>query len=248
MSFVGTGFKASNSKLQPPNQKSFLSLESQTNWPDLASKLFPEVEVINKYFILFWMTIHQPGHISLKLKPQITICPMHSPAKTWPPSNQLNSINREALMIHPLPQNYFSILVVGSDVESLRIWYKWPTHSQGEITCSLARTGSQCLWEWFTFGQNICSLHHTGKDSRVLLLHKRGTWVHRTILGHEWSGPKYLNLCNWTIRKEAITSKLSLHTSRMPVQLLHPNHKNMSDQKHTAKERPWQLKAMPNYL
>lgn len=188
-SFVGTGFKASKSNLQPPKSKKLpLFLESQTNWPDLASKLFPEVEVINNYFILFWMNIHQPGHISLKLKPQFTVCPKDSSAKTWPPSTWLNSIHREALMIYPLPQNYFSVLVVGSDVESFRIWYKWPTHSQGEISCSLARTGSQCLW--FTFGQNICSLHHTGKDREVLLLPKRGTWVHRTILGHGWSGPK----------------------------------------------------------
>lgn len=174
--------KAQKRNLQPPNQKSFSFLGSQADWPHLASKLFPEVEVIKRHFILFWMTIHQPGHISLKLKPQFTMCPMDSPAKTWPLSNRLIPINREALMIHPLPQNHFSILVVGSeDVESLKIWYKWPTHSHGEINGSLARTGLQCLCEWFTFGQKTCSLHHTGKGP---LRSKRGTWVHRTVLGH----------------------------------------------------------------
>lgn len=30
----------------------------------------------------FWMLIYQPGHIFLELKPELTVCPTDSPAKT----------------------------------------------------------------------------------------------------------------------------------------------------------------------
>lgn len=176
---VCTGFNKAHKQLATPKQKSIPFLGSLTDWPYLASKLFPEVEVIKSISYCFGWPFKQPGHISLKLKPQFTICPIESLAKTWPPSKRWNSINREALMIHSLPQNHFSTLVVGSeDVESLKIWYKWPTHSQGEIKVPSAYENDLSLTR--TYAPATTQTRTTGTSCL------RGTWVHRAILGHEW--------------------------------------------------------------
>jgi hypothetical protein len=164
------------------------------------------------------MTIQQPGHISLKLKPQFTICPMVSLAKTWPSPNRWNSINREALMMHPLPQNNFSTLVVGSeDLERLRIWYKWPTHSQDEIKVS-------CL------GPDPSAYENDLSSARIYALSSTQTRITKTSclprgapestghLGYGWSDPHILHtIHNQKVRKKAIISKLPLHTNHVPM-------------------------------